>query len=255
MTVAADFHLPLRWTRVGVLTVLFGLSILSSALCIKMFERHSSVKHMLRQNAPAGVTVNIKYTSVQTAVILLFLSANLVTLLSSHIVLFLLQDMYHVIPPSFITRFNLQRALSRQPSNSTLVHQAWLFPLSLVLFVLPLGFLTRTVFMGSATLVSAPEGSESAVREELRMLGINLAYRDTPYIRVVPLASYPTVLFLLIAIAITFAAYLRRPRFCPDSVDEFAVPIDQARSSQERKGGEEVRTEKRASLPEVDIVV
>lgn len=73
--------LPLRWTRTIVLFLQFVLSIVASALCIKMFTmqvlrlhppgrfrltvpscRHKSVQRSINQNAPTGITVDIKYT-------------------------------------------------------------------------------------------------------------------------------------------------------------------------------------------------
>lgn len=119
-------------------------------------------------------------SDMQTTVILLFLAANLLMGVSSNILLWLLQDMYTIVPHHLIGRYKALGLIfsTERKSSATLRHQAWLLPLSLVLFALPLSFATAFTFTKSMKVTGSIASDPAAVAGLLSKLGISLRYRD-----------------------------------------------------------------------------
>lgn len=119
---------------------------------------------------------------METGAIFLFIASNVVTLLASHIVIALMQDMYHVVPLSIARRLKIA---DKRLSNSTLPHQSWALLFSTVFFTVALGVQTALVFKHSAMLIVRSGGMavpvSAALQAELDGMGFKAAYRDTPY--------------------------------------------------------------------------
>jgi hypothetical protein len=101
-------------------------------------------------------------------------------MIASHIVMALVQDMYHIVPESIARRLKIA---GKTLSTSTLAYQAIGLALSTVLLVIPLGFITSFVFTKEAKVVVTENGVvlECPMVGSLNDLCMRTVYDETPY--------------------------------------------------------------------------
>ncbi|KIM81195.1 hypothetical protein PILCRDRAFT_821648 [Piloderma croceum F 1598] len=217
-------HLPLRWTRLVILSLLTVMAITASALCVEMFEKHTKAKNAANKNAPSGIKVSIDYNDIQTTTILMFLILNVITFLASHIVMALVQDMYHIVPESIARRLKIT---DKTLSTSTLAYQAIGLASTTALLVIPLGFLTAFVFTKEARVVVSDNGVglECPIAGPLNDLCLRTVYDETPYIRINAEIPWTVVLLGIMGAIVTFAAWYKRPEYIPDAAAKPSAEI------------------------------
>jgi hypothetical protein len=120
------------------------------------------------------------WSDIQTTTILVFLTLNVITFLASHIVMALVQDMYHIIPESIARRLKIT---GKTLSTSTLAYQAIGLASTTALLVVPLGFLTAFVFTKEANVLVIDNGAvlECPIAGTLNDLCLRTVYDETPY--------------------------------------------------------------------------
>lgn len=185
-----------------------------------MFEKHAKAKNAANANVPAGTKVTIDYNDVQTPAILLFLSSMVMAILASHILMALIQDMYHIIPESIARRLKLT---GKTLSTSTLAYQAVGLAFSTILVIIPLGFLTASAFTKEAKVVVTENGVVMGCPSNVGMLDnlcLQMIYDKTPYILINAQLPWATVLFGIIGTLVTFVAWYRRSQYISEAVPE-----------------------------------
>ncbi|KAJ6498529.1 hypothetical protein C8R47DRAFT_308951 [Mycena vitilis] len=214
--------LPLGKVRMVLLVLVFVFSIVGGGFCLKIWTKHHTSQKLLDENLPSGISAVLGYQDVKTTSILLYVANHPVTMISSHIVIIMLHDIYHFIPPIVLRRFKP----TKDPLSSvTLPYQAAALLVSTACYIIAGVFHTMFVFDRSGTL-SVHQGTvqlpASTVQPTLDRLGIALPYRDVQYIRISGEMPWPAAFFLLGADVVTFIAwyqYRRAPVDSP-SVDE-----------------------------------
>jgi len=201
--------LPLRWTRFIILSILTIIGIVTSALCVQMFEQHTKANNAANKSVPSGIKTSIDYHDVQTTVILLFLTSNVVTFVASHIVMALIQDMYHIAPESLARRLKLT---GKTLSTSTLGYQVIGLAFSTIISVIPLSVLTAFVFTKEAKVMVVENGVAVACPTDgqLKDFCSRVIYDETPYIRIN--AEFPWTMVLLgsVGTLVTGVAWYRQ---------------------------------------------
>jgi hypothetical protein len=109
-----------------------------------------------------------------------YLILNVITLLASHIVMALVQDMYHIVPESIARRLKIS---GKTLSTSTLAYQAIGLASTTALLIIPLSFLTAFVFTKEAKVVVIDNGvsMECPIAGTLNDLCLRTVYDETPY--------------------------------------------------------------------------
>jgi len=180
-----------------------------------MFEKHTKAKNAANTNVPAGTKVTIDYNDVQTPAILLFLSSMVMAILASHILMALIQDMYHIIPESIARRLKIT---GKTLSTSTLAYQAVGLAFGTILVIIPLGFLTAFAFTKEAKVVVTQNGVVVECPSNVGCLQI--IYDKTPYILINAQLPWATVLSGVIGTLVTFVAWYRRSQYISEAVPE-----------------------------------
>lgn len=213
-----------------ILSLLTVMAITACALCVQMFEKHTMAKNAASKNAPSGVKVSIDYNDIQTTTILVFLTVNVITFLASHIVMALVQDMYHIVPESIARRLKIS---GKTLSTSTLAYQAIGLAFTTALLIIPLSFLTAFVFTKEAKVVVIDNGvsMECPIAGTLNDLCLRTVYDETPYIRINAELPWAVVLLGIMGAIVTFAAWYKRPEYIPDTA---AKPSAKAIDSETR---------------------
>jgi uncharacterized membrane protein YesL len=101
-------------------------------------------------------------------------------MLTSHIVIIMLQDIFKIMPHFVLRRF---RPIQQPLSSVTLRHQAAALLVSTACFIVAVSFYADFVFTRSGTVVvrqGATELPVSTIQPTLDRLGIALRYRDVP---------------------------------------------------------------------------
>jgi hypothetical protein len=174
------------------------------------------------------------WSDIQTTTILMFLTLNVITFLASHIVMALVQDMYHIVPESIARRLKIT---GKTLSTSTLTYQAIGLASTTALLVIPLGFLTAFVFTKEAKVVVIDNGVGLGcpIAGALNDLCLRTVYDETPYskltvsffldhllmnlcslVRINAELPWTVVLLGIMGAIVTFAAWYKRPEYIPD---------------------------------------
>ncbi|KAJ7665792.1 hypothetical protein B0H17DRAFT_1210797 [Mycena rosella] len=231
-------ELPLGALRLVFMVLALVFSIVTGALCVKIWTKHHHSQKVLDANLPSGVSAVLGYHDVKTTSILLFVANNLVTFAVSHIVMAMLQDLFHIIPPFVLRRLNMK--LPQQPISSvTLPHQAAALLVSTACFVVAAVFHTMFVFTRSGTLTVHDGAGEApaataAVQAVLDRLGISTRYREVQYIRISAEMPWPTVFFILGVNIVTLAAWYQfrhAPASTPTLEDSRLESVEVERAS------------------------
>ncbi|KAJ6606834.1 hypothetical protein B0H10DRAFT_2073943 [Mycena sp. CBHHK59/15] len=231
--------LPLGGARFVLLLLLMVFSIVGNGLCLKIWTKHHHSQKLLDASLPPGVAATLEYSDVKTASILLFVAHQFVTLTSSHIILAMVEDIFHLLPPSLVRRMRLP---AKPASSVTLAHQAWALLLSTVCLSVAAGFLTAFVFTRSGR-VTVHRGAASTVQSTLDSLGIALPYRDVEYIRIAAELAWPAVFFALPSTAVTLVAWYkyRRAEASIRSVDSEAEVEKVIERESESEGKDDIK--------------
>jgi hypothetical protein len=102
-------------------------------------------------------------------------------MVTSHIVMLLIQDMFHIIPAQLLRRLRIP---SKPLSNETLQLQAWLMIaaiLSTIATLVPLTFITRTQEAKVVAVLAGMELPDSFIQQQEMMLGVSRVYWNTSY--------------------------------------------------------------------------
>ncbi|KAJ7779179.1 hypothetical protein B0H16DRAFT_1448691 [Mycena metata] len=191
--------------------LLFLISIVVGAFCVKIWMKHNSAQKHLHQNLPSGVSASLKYGDIRTTAIFLFLANNLVTTVASNIAMMIVQDIFKIIPPALLRRFKIPLP----DSTATLPHQAVAMLFSTICFIVAAAFHTKFVFVRSGTVDVHQGGAAlptSAIQATLDQLGILLRYRDVSYIRASAELPWPAVFFAVGATVATFVGWFKSRR-------------------------------------------
>ncbi|KAJ7040966.1 hypothetical protein C8F04DRAFT_1253472 [Mycena alexandri] len=206
--------LPMGAARLFFSLLLFVISIVVGAYCVKIWTKHNSAQKHLRQNLPSGVSASLKYGDIRTTAILLFLANNLVTFLASNIAMIIVQDIFKIIPSSLLRRFKI----ALPDSTATLPHQAVAMLVSTTCFIVAAAFHTDFVFNRSGAVDVHQGGAAlptSAIQATLDRLGIVLRYRDVSYIRVSAEMPWLAVFFAVGATVATYVGWYKSRRAPP----------------------------------------
>jgi len=199
--------LPYQWTRfvLSVLTLVF--SIVAGALAVKILTMGKTEIRNIRHGLPAGATLKIDTSHLRHVDIVLIVANMLLSNGASNPVLFLLQDSFHIIPPTS----SLYARLSRLPfkmrtplSTTTLKMQAWsmlLGTLAMIGVMIPLTIVIRN----DSAIV---EGMSS---EQLSALGVSVKYWDYTFVKNTAILPWIAILFAIPLTAVTFMALARAP--------------------------------------------
>ncbi|KAJ7240863.1 hypothetical protein B0H12DRAFT_1326372 [Mycena haematopus] len=202
--------LPLGAVRVVFAFLAFVLSIVVSALCVKIWTKHHGVQKLLNHNLPPGVSSAVlEYQDVKTTSILLFIFTSLVTFTASHIVIIMVHDIFQVIPPLVLRKMGLPRTTL---SSVSLPYQAAAFLISIIGLAVAGAFHTKFVFSRSSTVRVHQGGEElpmATIQPTLDRLGILLPYRDVSYISITAKTLWPAVFFALGATIATLVAWYK----------------------------------------------
>jgi hypothetical protein len=116
---------------------------------------------------------------VEITVIIVFVIAQLLVVVSTNLLLFMIRDVFHIFPAAIARWFKIEK-----PSTSTLAYQVWIFFIGEILLIITLGVHTSFVLTRKAKIIVLSGGtqvSQSIIQTELNALGIKNTYRDTPY--------------------------------------------------------------------------
>jgi len=212
--------LPLGAVRLVFAILSFVFSIVGGALCLKIWTRHHSSQKLLNNNLPPGVSAVLEYHNVKTTSILLFVVNNVVTMVTSHIAIIMLHDIFKIVPPFVLRRIRLPQ---KPLSSVTLPHQAIALLVSTACLAVAGGFHMQIVFSRSYN-VAVHQGSTelpvTMIQATLDRLGISLPYRDVPYIRISAEMQWPAVFFAVGANVVTLAAWYQYRRAPISSVED-----------------------------------
>ncbi|KAJ7149129.1 hypothetical protein C8R46DRAFT_1127248, partial [Mycena filopes] len=237
----AHNDLPMGLARLVFNLLLFVISIIVGAFCVKIWTNHNTAQKHLNSNLSPGLSASLKYGDIKTTSIILFVANNLVTFVASNIVMLMLQDIFKIIPAFILQRFKIE--LPEEPlSTRNLGQQAVGMLLGTVCFIVAAAFHTEFVFTHSGT-VDVRQGDTalpaSTIQGTLDRLGLALRYRDVSYIRVSAEMPWPAAFFAVGATIATCVAWYQSRRARPlsppaaeDSVTESVEEVEKSSQSQ-----------------------
>ncbi|KZP26742.1 hypothetical protein FIBSPDRAFT_333559 [Athelia psychrophila] len=202
---APSMNIPLLRTRIVVLFLMMLASLIAGSRCVKMFQKHATAQEWLNATAPPGIKITVEYDDIQTAVIATFVSASLLSALSSNILLCILQDKYRFLPASLV------KLMPRSSTPRALRAHTILFLLASAVSAAPTAFLVWVVFtlrVGEADIratTSTGELVRCTTREGVPC--VRIFYSLTPWININAILPWPEVFFSLVSAAVSGCAW------------------------------------------------
>ncbi|KIM81196.1 hypothetical protein PILCRDRAFT_504655 [Piloderma croceum F 1598] len=173
-------NLPLRRTRLIVMSLLMVMCIIASQYYFQMYRKYKKTQDVANNLAPAGVKIIIDYYDAKTIAIIVFAASDVISCIAFEIAMLLIQDMYHTIPKCIARRL---RIMDKTFSTSTLGFQTICLALSTIFLVVPLSLFTVFAFTKEAKVVIIKDGvaldcSAIAPLDDLCLL---VVYVEMPY--------------------------------------------------------------------------
>ncbi|TDL24487.1 hypothetical protein BD410DRAFT_90935 [Rickenella mellea] len=203
--------LPMPWTRLILSGLTLVWSIVAGALCVQVFIQGNKRSKFIRSHAPAGVEISVNTNDITHLNIGVFIASSLLSSASSNPLMFLLQDMFHVIPPSAALPWGLRLPTDRISTRTLRMQAITMLVTSVAVVGATIPF-TITARQKEAMVVATMGNiklPDSFVLQLEASLGVTRIYWHTMYIRVVVFVAWISVLFAIPMTAVTVVAWLR----------------------------------------------
>jgi len=213
--------LPLPWTRLFLSTMTLVMSIVAGAVTVQLFIKGHKQKRFVNTHAPTGVQVHIDNDDIKNIGVGVLLASSLLSSAASNPLLFLLQDMFHVVPASLALPWGL-RLPDVLLSTTTLPMQAWsmlVTNLAVIGTMVPFTLIARH-HAAKVTATAAGVAIPAATLAQMEQaLGVHSVYWDIQFIRVVAVAPWVSLLFSIPLMVVSFIALMRHsPKQVPGSM-------------------------------------